>query len=69
MDGHHAGVTHAMSDPRHDGAPGMSSSPWPTGFADGVRLFDAGAFFEAHEAFEELLDVVEEDGRWICWWR
>lgn len=47
----------------------MSSSPWPTGFAEGVRLFDAGAFFEAHEAFEELLDVVEEDRRWICWWR
>lgn len=29
-----------------------------------MRLFDAGAFFEAHEAFEELLDAVEEDGRW-----
>ena len=42
----------------------MSSSPWPTGFAEGVRLFDAGAFFEAHEAFEELLDAVEEDRRW-----
>ena len=42
----------------------MSSSPWPTGFAEGVRLFDTGAFFEAHEAFEELLDVVEEDRRW-----
>jgi hypothetical protein len=34
------------------------------GFADGVRRFNAGEFFEAHEAFEALLDQVEEDGRW-----
>ncbi len=37
---------------------------WPAGFADGVRLFNLRLFFEAHEAFEELLDQVEEDGRW-----
>ena len=30
----------------------------------GVRLFNAGRFFEAHEAFEELLDDVEADPRW-----
>ncbi len=37
---------------------------FPAGFLDGVRRFNAGEFFEAHEAFEELLDDVEEDGRW-----
>jgi predicted metal-dependent hydrolase len=37
---------------------------FPEGFAEGVRRFNAGEFFEAHEAFEELLDTVEEDGRW-----
>ena len=42
----------------------MSSVAWPAGFADGVRLFNAGQFFEAHEAFEELLDDVEDDERW-----
>jgi predicted metal-dependent hydrolase len=36
----------------------------PPAFLDGVRLFNARQFFEAHEAFEELLDDVEEDGRW-----
>jgi uncharacterized protein len=36
----------------------------PARFADGVALFNAGRFFEAHEAFEELLDDVEEDERW-----
>jgi predicted metal-dependent hydrolase len=29
-----------------------------------VRRFNAGEYFAAHEAFEELLDEVEEDGRW-----
>lgn len=37
---------------------------FPTRFAEGVRRFNAGEFFEAHEVFEELLDEVEEDGRW-----
>jgi uncharacterized protein len=37
---------------------------FPPAFLDGVRLFNARQFFEAHEAFEELLDDVEEDGRW-----
>jgi hypothetical protein len=37
---------------------------WPAGFVDGVRRFNAGAFFEAHEAFEETLDAVEGDDRW-----
>jgi len=37
---------------------------FPASFAEGVRRFNAGEFFEAHEAFEELLDDVEEDGRW-----
>ena len=37
---------------------------FPPAFLDGVRLFNSGRFFEAHEAFEELLDDVEADGRW-----
>jgi predicted metal-dependent hydrolase len=37
---------------------------FPPAFLDGIRLFNAGRFFEAHEAFEELLDDVEADGRW-----
>ena len=36
----------------------------PSRFDDGVALFNDGRFFEAHEAFEDLLDEVEEDGRW-----
>jgi uncharacterized protein len=36
----------------------------PPTFDDGVALFNDGRFFEAHEAFEELLDDVEEDERW-----
>lgn len=36
----------------------------PAAFDDGVALFNEGHFFDAHEAFEELLDDVEEDGRW-----
>ena len=36
----------------------------PRAFLDGVRRFNAGQFFEAHEAFEELLDAVETDERW-----
>jgi predicted metal-dependent hydrolase len=36
----------------------------PPAFDDGVALFNDGQFFEAHEAFEELLDDVEEDERW-----
>jgi len=39
-------------------------SAMPVGFTDGVRRFNAGEFFEAHEAFEELLDEVESDQRW-----
>src|SRR6185436_8090116 len=37
---------------------------FPPGVASAVRHFNAGRFFEAHEAFEELLDQVEEDSRW-----
>jgi predicted metal-dependent hydrolase len=36
----------------------------PLAFENGVTLFNEGHFFEAHEVFEELLDDVEEDGRW-----
>mgnify|MGYP001617578003 FL=1 len=36
----------------------------PRAFLDGVRLFNGGQYFEAHEAFEELLDDVEADDRW-----
>jgi predicted metal-dependent hydrolase len=42
----------------------MPPAAFPPAFADGVRLFNTGDFFAAHEAFEELLDAVEEDGRW-----
>lgn len=38
--------------------------PFPPSFEEGVRLFNAGEFFEAHEAFESCLDDVESDGRW-----
>jgi len=43
---------------------GASVSRFPPGIAGAVRHFNAGRFFEAHEAFEELLDQVEEDVRW-----
>ena len=36
----------------------------PPGFVEGVRRFNRGEYFEAHEAFEELLDDVEGDRRW-----
>jgi hypothetical protein len=37
---------------------------FPDGFVAGVAHWNAGAFFEAHEAFEEVLDAVEGDARW-----
>ena len=37
---------------------------FPPGIAAAVRHFNAGRFFEAHEAFEALLDEVEGDERW-----
>ena len=42
----------------------MTPDRFPPAFADGVRHFNAGRYFEAHEAFEELLDDVEGDERW-----
>lgn len=42
----------------------MSASRFPPAIAPAVRHFNAGRFFEAHEAFEELLDEVESDTRW-----
>jgi len=33
-------------------------------FFDGIRLFNRGSYFEAHEAFEALLDEMEHDDRW-----
>jgi uncharacterized protein len=44
----------------------MPPSPerFPPGIAIAVRHFNAGRFFEAHEAFEELLEQVESDTRW-----
>jgi len=42
----------------------MEAVRFPPRFADGIRHFNAGAFFEAHEAFEDLLDEVEGDLRW-----
>jgi predicted metal-dependent hydrolase len=43
---------------------GNTSAEYPTGFLDGVRAFNRGDFFEAHEAFEDLLDTMEADQRW-----
>jgi predicted metal-dependent hydrolase len=40
------------------------AADFPPAFLDGVRHFNAGRFFEAHEAFEDLLDAVEADERW-----
>ena len=42
----------------------MTPTRMPAGFVDGVRCFNRGEFFEAHEVFEALLDDVEGDGRW-----
>ncbi len=39
-------------------------SVMPAAFVEGVRRFNAGEFFEAHDAFVELLDEVESDRRW-----
>jgi uncharacterized protein len=39
-------------------------SPFPPPFDEGIRRFNGGDFFEAHEAFEECLDAVESDERW-----
>lgn len=36
----------------------------PPGFRDGIRHFNAGRYFEAHEGFEESMDDVEGDSRW-----
>ncbi len=40
------------------------AAAFPPAFSEGVRRFAAGEDFEAHEAFEECLDAVEEDERW-----
>jgi uncharacterized protein len=42
----------------------MMATAFPAAFLDGVRRFNAGQYFEAHEEFEELLDEVEDDARW-----
>lgn len=42
----------------------MQAHELPSGALEGVRRFNAGEFFEAHEAFEECLDEVEDDDRW-----
>lgn len=44
--------------------PAVAGGAFPPGFVDGVRHFNAGRFFEAHEAFEAQLDAVESDDRW-----
>jgi predicted metal-dependent hydrolase len=41
-----------------------AGAAFPDGFVAGVAHFNAGEFFEAHEAFEALLDAVESDARW-----
>ena len=42
----------------------VTTGELPSGALEGVRRFNAGEFFEAHEAFEECLDEVEDDDRW-----
>jgi len=42
----------------------MGARDYEAGLREGIRRFNAGRYFEAHEAFEELLDLVEEDERW-----
>jgi predicted metal-dependent hydrolase len=37
---------------------------FPPAFAAGLRCFNRGDYFAAHEAFEALLDAVEHDRRW-----
>ena len=32
--------------------------------AQGVALFNRGEFFEAHEAMEEAMDLIDDDGDW-----
>jgi predicted metal-dependent hydrolase len=32
--------------------------------ARGVALFNRGEFFEAHEAMEEAMDLIEDEGDW-----
>ena len=46
------------------GSVAVATDGLPAGALDGVRRFNAGEFFEAHEAFEECLDEVEDDDRW-----
>jgi hypothetical protein len=41
----------------------MASERLPPRFAEGLRHFNAGEFFEAHEVFEDLLDDLD-DARW-----
>ena len=43
----------------------VPSDRFPPGFGAGVRLFNAGEFFAAHEAFEDLLELAEGDD-WEC---
>ena len=42
----------------------MAADQIPAGALEGVRRFNAGEFFEAHEEFEDCLDAVEDDDRW-----
>ena len=42
----------------------MAGEEFAAGLAAAAARFNAGEFFEAHEAFEELLDLAEDDGRW-----
>jgi hypothetical protein len=42
----------------------MAASALPAGVHEGVRRFNAGDFFEAHELFEDCLEAVEADARW-----
>ena len=44
----------------------MPPDRFPPGFGVAVRVFNAGDFFAAHEAFEELLDLAEGNDCWQC---
>lgn len=43
------------------------ASGWPEGYLQGVRLFNEGRFFEAHEAWEEIW--IEEEGQKKLFWQ
>src|SRR5438128_2135096 len=61
-----APLTGARAQPFAGRVAGVPPDRFPLGFGAGVRLFNAGDFFAAHEVFEELLDAAEGSDCWGC---